>query len=59
MMTPKEEAEYDAMYAKGGRDSVYANRFGKICHSFVTDGRIQYLGDCTHGLDGQAAEVPE
>lgn len=23
------------------------------CHSFVTDGSIQYLGDCTHRLAGQ------
>ncbi|MBA6061528.1 MULTISPECIES: DUF6527 family protein [Pseudomonas] len=30
-----------------------------VCHSFVTDGRIQYLGDCTHGLAGQTVELPE
>jgi len=36
-----EGAEYDAIYAKGGREAVYASRFGKVCHSFVTDGRIQ------------------
>lgn len=24
-----------------------------VCHSFVTDGRIQFLGDCTHKLAGQ------
>jgi len=29
------------------------------CHSFVTDGRIQYLGDCTHSLRGQTVELPE
>lgn len=32
-----------------------------VCHSFVTDGQIQFLGDCTHALAGQtvplAAEV--
>lgn len=27
------------------------------CHSFVTDGRIQYLGDCTHALAGQTVEM--
>ncbi|MDW3682639.1 DUF6527 family protein [Cupriavidus sp. CV2] len=34
----------------------------KTCHSFVTDGRIQFLGDCTHALAGQTvplAEFPE
>ena len=30
-----------------------------ICHSFVTDGRIQFLGDCTHALAGQTVEMPE
>jgi len=25
----------------------------KVCHSFVTDGMIQFLSDCTHHLAGQ------
>jgi len=29
-----------------------------ICHSFVRDGMIQYLGDCTHELAGQTIELP-
>ena len=29
------------------------------CHSFVTDGKIQYLSDCTHDLAGQTVELPE
>ena len=29
------------------------------CHSFVTDGRIQFLGDCGHSLAGQTVELPE
>lgn len=24
----------------------------RVCHSFVTDGQIQFLGDCTHALAG-------
>lgn len=31
----------------------------RVCHSFVTDGRIQYLGDCTHHLAGQTIELPD
>jgi hypothetical protein len=31
----------------------------KICHSYVTDGRIQYLGDCTHALAGQTVPLEE
>jgi len=30
-----------------------------VCHSFVTDGKIQFLGDCTHVLAGQTVELPE
>jgi hypothetical protein len=29
------------------------------CHSFVTDGRIQFLGDCTHKLAGQTVDLPD
>ena len=28
------------------------------CHSFVTDGRIQYLGDCEHEMAGQTVDLP-
>ena len=30
-----------------------------ICHSFITDGKIQFLGDCTHHLAGQTVDLPE
>lgn len=30
----------------------------RVCHSFVTDGRIQFLTDCTHALAGQTVELP-
>lgn len=29
------------------------------CHSFVRDGKIQFLGDCSHELKGQTIELPE
>ena len=28
-----------------------------VCHSFVADGRIQFLSDCTHALAGQTVEL--
>lgn len=34
------------------------NRPDQRCHSFVTDGRIQFLGDCTHALKGQTVDLP-
>lgn len=38
--------------------------FGKrrepqVCHSFVREGRIEFLGDCTHALAGQTVDLPE
>lgn len=39
----------------------HTNREGGscICHSFIRDGRIQFLSDCTHELAGQTVELPE
>ena len=30
-----------------------------ICHSYVTDGKIQFLNDCYHDMVGQTVELPE
>jgi hypothetical protein len=30
-----------------------------VCHSYVTDGKIQFLDDCTHELRGQTVDLPE
>jgi Family of unknown function (DUF6527) len=29
-----------------------------ICHSFVIDGQMQMLSDCTHALAGQTVPIP-
>lgn len=29
-----------------------------VCHSFVVDGQIQFLSDCTHDLAGQIVPIP-
>ena len=29
------------------------------CHSFVREGRIEFLSDCTHALAGQTVELPD
>lgn len=29
------------------------------CHSFVRDGKIQFLSDCTHALASQTVDLPE
>lgn len=28
-----------------------------VCHSYVTDGKIQFLGDCTHELAGKTVAL--
>lgn len=30
-----------------------------VCHSFIRDGRIQFLDDCTHALAGTTVDLPE
>ena len=30
-----------------------------LCHSFVRDGKIQFLADCTHALAGQTVALPD
>jgi Family of unknown function (DUF6527) len=29
------------------------------CHSFVTNGKIQFLSDCFHTLKGQTVDIPD
>lgn len=30
-----------------------------VCHSFVRDGQIEFLSDCTHELAGKTVSVPD
>lgn len=30
-----------------------------VCHSFVTDGRVRFLTDCSHSLAGQTVDLPD
>lgn len=48
------------------KPSVFVNAPGQFhnpgmpsCHSFVTDGKIQFLGDCTHSLAGETVPLPD
>ncbi len=38
---------------------VTGTKGDRRCHSFVTDGRIQFLSDCDHALAGQTVDLPE
>jgi hypothetical protein len=39
--------------------SIDAGKQPTICHSFLVDGRWQFLADCTHALKGQTVEAPD
>lgn len=34
-------------------------KINTVCHSFVRDGRIEFLSDCTHALSGQTVYMPD
>jgi hypothetical protein len=31
----------------------------EVCHTFITNGQVQFLGDCTHALAGQTLPLPD
>jgi len=44
------------------RPSFYPSmivRGAGVCHFFVTNGEIQFVGDSTHALSGKTVELPE
>lgn len=45
-------------YTKRHPDEDKPNFTCYRCHSYVKDGYIQFLGDCTHKLAGQTVELP-
>lgn len=67
MYSAEARAESDAFQAAHGRlptdDEVAPRWDNKVCHSFIgcngaAPGQIIFLGDCTHALAGQVAEIP-
>jgi hypothetical protein len=34
------------------------NTIPYICHYILTDGQLQFQGDCTHGLNGKTVPLP-
>ena len=70
--TPSLNVRSSEFTEKGRRDHAewmaagYPSRDGAgfecrpaVCHSFVRDGRIQFLGDSTHALAGQTVDIPD
>jgi hypothetical protein len=40
-----------------GADAGIGGAPPAVCHSFVRDGQIEFLADCTHGLAGQTVPL--
>lgn len=60
-MTAKGQADYDEWCRQGypARDLRGFDSRPHVCHSFVTDGQIRFLDDCTHALAGKTVQIPE
>jgi hypothetical protein len=41
------------------RNPWLQTKVATVCHSYVTDGRIAFLSDCTHQLAGQTVDLPD
>ena len=51
------DVEFDEYQRSGNLPADAAEKI--VCHSFVTDGQIQYLSDCSHALAGQTIPLQE
>jgi hypothetical protein len=40
-------------------DPNYTGGGGRICHYFITDGKIIYCSDTTHALSGKTVDLPD
>lgn len=54
-LTLNEHGHWDCGWERDGQ----GNLIPYVCHSYVTDGRIQFLSDCTHALANQTVDLPE
>ena len=51
---PITDAEHETIMAGG-----QVTPAPRVCHSFVTDGQIRFLSDCTHELVDQTVDLPD
>lgn len=58
--TPAGRAAFDKWHSEGCPSPAPESFESRdtVCHSFITDGNIQFLGDCTHALAGQTVPLP-
>lgn len=52
----------EQQWQEGSRTGEWPSKLDSeplVCHSFITDGKIEYLNDCTHKLKGQTIDLPD
>lgn len=49
----------DENYEEWKRAPWQQTKVQTVCHSFVVDGNIQFLGDCTHAMAGKTVPLPD
>ena len=58
--TEKGDADFEAWHAAGcPKPAPEFDSMDLRCHTFVTDGQVQFLTDCTHKLAGQTLLLPD
>lgn len=60
ILTNKGERDYEKWLANGARQP--APKFESKdtrCHTFIKEGQVQFLNDCTHSLAGQTLPLPD
>jgi hypothetical protein len=59
-MTDKGKADYDMWSQMGfpARDGGFESA-KVVCHSYITDGQIKFLNDCTHKLKSSTVDLPD
>ncbi len=58
-LTELGEKQYELWVESGYSKTDKFDSVETICHSFVTEGKIEFLSDCTHNLRGQTVELPQ
>ncbi len=46
-----------SLLVQSGKLNAEGHYMPTVCHSFIKDGMIQFLGDCTHKLANQTVEL--
>ena len=59
-ITEKGKVQYEEWVKNNHKPAdMVLDKIEIVCHSFVKNGEIQFLNDCTHELAGQTVKLPK